>query len=75
MDFGIVQFTSDRGLAPATLAPLVENAGFDAYFVRSTVTSPPSGMPPTHRPATRRCPTTATCAPSTRGCRSVGRRR
>ena len=33
MDFGIVQFTSDRGLAPATLAPLVENAGFDAYFV------------------------------------------
>lgn len=33
MDFGIVQFTSDRGLAPATLAPLVEYAGFDAYFV------------------------------------------
>jgi probable F420-dependent oxidoreductase len=33
MDFGIVQFTSDRGLAPATLAPLVENAGFAAYFV------------------------------------------
>jgi probable F420-dependent oxidoreductase len=33
MDFGIVQFTSDRGLAPAILAPLVENAGFDAYFV------------------------------------------
>ncbi|MBA4022337.1 MAG: TIGR03619 family F420-dependent LLM class oxidoreductase [Gordonia sp.] len=33
MDYGIVQFTSDRGLAPAILAPLVEQAGFDAYFV------------------------------------------
>ncbi|PXW35155.1 UNVERIFIED_CONTAM: putative F420-dependent oxidoreductase [Williamsia faeni] len=33
MDFGIVQFTSDRGLAPSVLAPLIEEAGFDAYFV------------------------------------------
>jgi probable F420-dependent oxidoreductase len=33
MDYGIVQFTSDRGLRPATLAPLVEEAGFAAYFV------------------------------------------
>lgn len=33
MDFGIVQFTSDRGLKPHVLAPLVEEAGFAAYFV------------------------------------------
>lgn len=33
MEYGIVQFTSDRGLRPAVLAPLVEEAGFAAYFV------------------------------------------
>ncbi|GAA1479764.1 LLM class F420-dependent oxidoreductase [Gordonia sinesedis] len=33
MDFGIVQFTSDRGLAPQRIAPLIEEAGFAAYFV------------------------------------------
>ncbi len=33
MDFGIVQFTSDRGLRPHELAPLIEEAGFDAYYV------------------------------------------
>ncbi|GED99779.1 LLM class F420-dependent oxidoreductase [Gordonia spumicola] len=33
MDFGIVQFTSDLGLRPHELAPLVEEAGFAAYYV------------------------------------------
>ncbi|WP_132992181.1 LLM class F420-dependent oxidoreductase [Gordonia zhaorongruii] len=33
MDFGIVQFTSDRGLRPHELAPLIEEAGFAAYYV------------------------------------------
>ncbi len=33
MEFGIVQFTSDRGLKPHVLAPLIEEAGFAAYFV------------------------------------------
>ena len=33
MEFGIVQFTSDRGLKPHVLAPLIEEAGFAAYYV------------------------------------------
>lgn len=33
MDFGIVQFTSDRGLKPHVLAPLIEDAGFSSYYV------------------------------------------
>lgn len=33
MDYGIVQFTSDRGLRPHELAPLIEQAGFAAYYV------------------------------------------
>ncbi|GAC67839.1 LLM class F420-dependent oxidoreductase [Gordonia soli] len=33
MDYGIVQFTSDRGLRPSVLAPLIEEAGFAAYYV------------------------------------------
>lgn len=33
MDYGIVQFTSDRGLRPQRLAPLIEEAGFAAYYV------------------------------------------
>jgi len=33
MEFGIVQFTSDRGLAPYKVARLVEEAGFASYFV------------------------------------------
>lgn len=33
MDFGIVQFTSDRGLRAQHLAPLIEEAGFAAYYV------------------------------------------
>ncbi len=45
MDYGIVQFTSDRGLAPAILAPLIEQAGFDAYYV------PEHGHIPTRRDA------------------------
>ncbi|MCF8610241.1 LLM class F420-dependent oxidoreductase [Gordonia sp. HY285] len=45
MDFGIVQFTSDRGLAPSVLAPLIENAGFSAYYV------PEHGHIPTRRDA------------------------
>lgn len=45
MEFGIVQFTSDRGLAPAILAPLIEDAGFSAYYV------PEHGHIPTRRDA------------------------
>ncbi|WOC13334.1 LLM class F420-dependent oxidoreductase [Gordonia sp. MP11Mi] len=45
MEFGIVQFTSDRGLAPSILAPLIENAGFGAYYV------PEHGHIPTRRDA------------------------
>ncbi|MGW0039793.1 LLM class F420-dependent oxidoreductase [Gordonia sp. NPDC003376] len=45
MDFGIVQFTSDRGLAPQILAPLIEQAGFASYFV------PEHGHIPTRRDA------------------------
>lgn len=45
MDFGIVQFTSDRGLAPSILAPLIEDAGFSAYYV------PEHGHIPTRRDA------------------------
>ncbi|MBE7195155.1 MAG: LLM class F420-dependent oxidoreductase [Gordonia polyisoprenivorans] len=43
MDFGIVQFTSDRGLTPQVLAPLIEEAGFASYFV------PEHGHIPTRR--------------------------
>lgn len=43
MDFGIVQFTSDRGLKPQVLAPLIEDAGFSSYFV------PEHGHIPTRR--------------------------
>lgn len=40
MEFGIVQFTSDRGLKPRILAPLIEEAGFASYTTyRSTGTS------------------------------------
>lgn len=45
MEFGIVQFTSDRGLAPQLLAPLIEQAGFASYFV------PEHGHIPTKREA------------------------
>lgn len=45
MDFGIVQFTSDRGLKPQVIAPLVEEAGFASYFV------PEHGHIPTRRDA------------------------
>lgn len=45
MDFGIVQFTSDRGLKPHILAPLIENAGFASYYV------PEHGHIPTRRDA------------------------
>lgn len=45
MDYGIVQFTSDRGLAPQVLAPLIEKAGFASYFV------PEHGHIPTRRDA------------------------
>lgn len=45
MDFGIVQFTSDRGLKPQVLAPLIEEAGFASYFV------PEHGHIPTRRDA------------------------
>ena len=45
MDFGIVQFTSDRGLAPHVVAPLIEAAGFGSYFV------PEHGHIPTRRDA------------------------
>ncbi|WP_440714238.1 LLM class F420-dependent oxidoreductase [Gordonia sp. FQ] len=45
MDFGIVQFTSDRGLKPQILAPLIERAGFASYFV------PEHGHIPTKREA------------------------
>lgn len=45
MEFGIVQFTSDRGLRPQVLAPLIEQAGFDSYFV------PEHGHIPTRREA------------------------
>ncbi|QKT08303.1 LLM class F420-dependent oxidoreductase [Gordonia sp. X0973] len=45
MEFGIVQFTSDRGLPPQVLAPLIEQAGFASYFV------PEHGHIPTRRDA------------------------
>ncbi|NDZ93745.1 LLM class F420-dependent oxidoreductase [Streptomyces sp. SID6673] len=45
MEFGIVQFTSDRGLKPHVLAPLIEEAGFAAYYV------PEHGHIPTRRDA------------------------
>ncbi|MGV9712135.1 LLM class F420-dependent oxidoreductase [Gordonia sp. NPDC003424] len=45
MEFGIVQFTSDRGLKPHVLAPLIEDAGFASYFV------PEHGHIPTRRDA------------------------
>lgn len=45
MDFGIVQFTSDRGLKPQVLAPLIEEAGFASYYV------PEHGHIPTRRDA------------------------
>ena len=45
MDFGIVQFTSDRGLKPHVLAPLIEEAGFASYYV------PEHGHIPTRRDA------------------------
>lgn len=45
MEFGIVQFTSDRGLKPQVLAPLIEQAGFASYFV------PEHGHIPTRRDA------------------------
>ena len=45
MEFGIVQFTSDRGLVPQVLAPLIEQAGFSSYFV------PEHGHIPTKREA------------------------
>lgn len=45
MEFGIVQFTSDRGLKPQVLAPLIEQAGFASYFV------PEHGHIPTKREA------------------------
>lgn len=40
---GIVQFTSDRGVPPHRLAPLIEAAGFASYFV------PEHGHIPTRR--------------------------
>ncbi len=43
MEFGIVQFTSDRGLRPQVLAPLIEQAGFASFFV------PEHGHIPTKR--------------------------
>ncbi|GAA1005098.1 LLM class F420-dependent oxidoreductase [Nocardiopsis tropica] len=45
VSIGIVQFTSDRGLAPQRLAPLIERAGFASYFV------PEHGHIPTRRDA------------------------
>ncbi len=33
MEYGIVQFTSDRGLAPAVAAKAAEEAGFDSFWV------------------------------------------
>lgn len=42
---GIVQFTSDRGVPPHRLAPLIEGAGFASYFV------PEHGHIPTRRDA------------------------
>ncbi|KXP06500.1 TIGR03619 family F420-dependent LLM class oxidoreductase [Tsukamurella pseudospumae] len=42
---GIVQFTSDRGVPPHLIAPLIEAAGFASYFV------PEHGHIPTRRDA------------------------
>ncbi len=61
MDFGIVQFTSDRGLMPHILAPLIENAGFASYYVPRARTHPPLvATPRIRRPVTRPCPTIGT---------------
>ena len=53
MEFGIVQFTSDRGLPPQVLAPLIEQAGFASYYVPSTATSRRAATPRTRAPAPR----------------------
>lgn len=42
---GVVHFTSDRGIGPAALAPLIEETGFASYFV------PEHGHIPTRRDA------------------------
>ena len=67
MDLSVVLFTSDRGITPADAAKAAEEAGFHAFYV------PEHSHIPTSRdsaaPGDRResCPTTATCASSTRG--------
>ena len=52
MDYGLVLFTSDRGIAPAAAAKLADDHGFHTFYVPehthipiSRVTPPPTGEP------------------------------
>ncbi|GAB3895206.1 hypothetical protein GCM10029964_074760 [Kibdelosporangium lantanae] len=67
MRYGIVLFTSDRGITPAAAAVAAERAGFDTFYVPEHTHIPVRRESPTRGPTTAPCPTTATNAHSTRG--------
>lgn len=67
MDFGIVQFTSDRGLRAQHLAPLIEDAGFAAYYVPEHSHIPTKREAAHPRTGDASCPTTAIRGRSIRG--------
>ena len=67
MDYGLVLFTSDRGITPAAAAKLADDHGFTTFYVPEHTHIPVKRRPPTPPPATSRCRTTATCACSPMG--------
>ena len=69
MDYGLVLFTSDRGIAPAPRPSSPTTTALPPSTCPNTPTSRSSGRPRTRPPATSRCPTTATCGRWIRGCR------
>ena len=66
MDFGVSYFPTDKAIAPAELAPMLEERGFESFFVTEHTHIPASREPPTPRAAT--CPR-STGAPTTRSWR------
>ena len=69
MRYGVVLFTSDRGITPASGAQGLKAMASTASMCLSTPTSRSVATPCIPGLGPQSCPTTGICARSTRGCR------
>jgi len=67
MDYGLVLFTSDRGISPAAAAKLADDHGFKTFYVPEHTHIPVKREAAHPTTVTSRCRTTATCGRWTRG--------